>query len=274
MRSTLELKPTCSNHQGGKSERDFSLRYALSIRSHEWWAAHLTPKEAFIAFVGERTGVRFDPRVLTLGFARRFTPHKRAELLLADPGRLEAIAGRGGGLEGVFGGKAHPNDSAGKEIIQGLLRLRETLRGKITLVYVENDDLRIARQRVAGVEVWLNPPLPPMEASGASGMKAALNGGLSLSVLDGWWREGCIEGGTVWSWWSTKGVRAEAATARRRTRRRSMPNLSMPSSPCSIATGRGGFGVMRGAIAPNGSFWIRNDWLSRMCSRPMRAGSG
>lgn len=186
-------------HIPGWRADNFSLRYALSIPSSEVWEAHLAAKEQLIACVREQTHVELDPQLLTLGFARRATPYKRAELLLTDPHRLEAIASRVGPVQVIYGGKAHPNDAGGKEIIQRILRARDDLQAKIRLVYLQNYDLHLARTVTAGVDVWLNTPLPPFEASGTSGMKAALNGIPSLSVLDGWWLEGCIEGVTGWA---------------------------------------------------------------------------
>jgi starch phosphorylase len=143
--------------------------------------------------------VELDSQVLTLGFARRSTPYKRPDLLLTDPARLEAIVSRVGGLQVIYAGKAHPNDSGGKEIIQRILRVRDTSRSGVRIVFLENYDMQVARLMTAGVDVWLNTPLPPLEASGTSGMKAALNGVPSLSVLDGWWLEGCVEGVTGWA---------------------------------------------------------------------------
>lgn len=242
-------------HIPGWRADNFSLRYALSIPSHELWAAHLAAKEEFFAFVRERAGVRLDPQVLTLGFARRFTPYKRAELLFADLGRLESLVARGGGLQVVLGGKAHPNDSGGKEIIQRVLRLRETLRGRITLVYLENYDLRIARQMVAGVDVWLNTPLPPMEASGTSGMKAALNGVPSLSVLDGWWREGCIEGVTGWAVGGDPGSGGEGGDRTAQDAGSLYDQLEHAVVPMYYRDRARFIGVMRQAIALNGSFF-------------------
>lgn len=186
-------------HIPGWRADNFSLRYALSIPASELWDAHLAAKELLVRCVREGTRVEFDPQVLTLGFARRATPYKRAELLLTDPRRLEAIATRVGPIQIVFGGKAHPNDIGGKEIIQRILRAKEGLRSNVRAVYLENYDVHLARTLTAGVDVWLNTPLPPMEASGTSGMKAAVNGVPSLSVLDGWWLEGCIEGVTGWA---------------------------------------------------------------------------
>jgi starch phosphorylase len=179
--------------------RQFSLRYALSIPAHELWEAHVRMKDELFAFLRERTGVVLDAQALTLGFARRATPYKRPDLLLTDMERLKAIAARAGQIQVIFAGKAHPNDSGGKEAIQRILRLRDTMPAGIKIAYVDNYELGTARLLTAGVDVWLNTPLPPLEASGTSGMKAALNGIPSLSVLDGWWLEGCIEGVTGWS---------------------------------------------------------------------------
>jgi starch phosphorylase len=137
--------------------------------------------------------------VFTLGFARRATPYKRPTLLLTDLPRLKTIAEKAGQLQIIYGGKAHPNDHEGKELIQRILQARDSLKPHIKLVYLENYDLEWAKLLTAGVDVWLNTPQPPLEASGTSGMKAALNGVPSLSILDGWWIEGHIEGETGWA---------------------------------------------------------------------------
>jgi glycogen phosphorylase len=186
-------------HIPGWRADNFSLRYALSIPLHELWEAHVIVKQELLAYVREHTGVTLDSHALTLGFARRATPYKRPDLLLSDMERLRAIAGRVGSIQVIFAGKAHPNDSGGKEAIQRILRLRDSMPAGIQIVYLENYQLTTARLLTAGVDVWLNTPLPPLEASGTSGMKAALNGVPSLSVLDGWWLEGCIDGATGWS---------------------------------------------------------------------------
>ena len=186
-------------HIPGWRADNFSLRYALSIPAHELWDAHMDMKKMLFAYVRERGGPELDPHVLTLGFARRATPYKRPDLLFTDIKRLQSITERAGKLQVIFGGKAHPNDSGGKEAIQRILHLRESAPKEVRLVYVENYDMCVAGLLTSGVDVWLNTPLPPLEASGTSGMKAALNGVPSLSVLDGWWLEGCIEGVTGWS---------------------------------------------------------------------------
>lgn len=178
---------------------NFSLRNALRIPHAAVRAAHGKAKERLIAEVMRATGVVMKANVLTLGFARRATPYKRADLLFTDLERLKRIASQAGALQIVYAGKAHPADQPGKDIIEHIVRCRDALRGSVQVVYLENYDLELGKLLVAGVDVWVNTPQPPMEASGTSGMKAALNGVPSLSVLDGWWVEGHIEGVTGWA---------------------------------------------------------------------------
>jgi glycogen phosphorylase len=175
------------------------LRYAVGIPLQEIRAAHAESKKQMIATLAERTGVTLDPKVFTIGFARRATPYKRADLMFTNSARLADIAASVGPIQIVFGGKAHPNDSGGKELIRRIHDAAAALADRITVVYVENYEMEIAAQIVAGVDLWLNNPMKPLEASGTSGMKAALNGVPSLSVLDGWWIEGHVEGVTGWS---------------------------------------------------------------------------
>jgi starch phosphorylase len=175
------------------------LRYAVGIPLQEVRAAHAEAKKVMLAAIAERTGVLLDPKVFTIGFARRATPYKRADLLFADPTRLAEIATSVGPIQIVFGGKAHPNDGGGKDLIRRIHEAAAALAGQVSVVYVENYEMEIAGKIVAGVDLWLNNPMKPLEASGTSGMKAALNGVPSLSVLDGWWIEGHVEGVTGWS---------------------------------------------------------------------------
>src|SRR5204862_3819958 len=149
--------------------------------------------------IKQRTQVELDPKAFTLGFARRATPYKRADLMFTDVERLARIAKSVGPLQIVFGGKAHPNDGGGKELIRRIHEAAKKLEGRVTVVYVENYEMEIAAKLVAGVDLWVNNPMKPLEASGTSGMKAALNGVPSLSVLDGWWIEGHVEGVTGWA---------------------------------------------------------------------------
>lgn len=175
------------------------LRYAVGIPLQEIRVAHAEAKKTMIATIAERTSVTLDPKVFTIGFARRATPYKRADLLFTDPKRLAEMSTAIGPLQIVFGGKAHPNDAGGKDLIRRIHQAAAALEGQVTVVYVENYEMEIAAQIVAGVDLWLNNPMKPLEASGTSGMKAALNGVPSLSVLDGWWIEGHVEGVTGWS---------------------------------------------------------------------------
>jgi starch phosphorylase len=177
---------------------NFSLRYAVSIAGAEVWEAHVTAKLRLLERVNRAERVPLDPSVLTLGFARRATSYKRADLLVHDPARLRALAARAGRIQAVFAGKAHPRDEDGKRMIERVFQAREALRDDVTIAYLEDYDMTQAAMITAGVDVWLNTPQPPLEASGTSGMKAALNGVPSLSVLDGWWLEGHVEGVTGW----------------------------------------------------------------------------
>lgn len=186
-------------HIPGWRQDNFSLRSALSIPKAEVWEAHQQQKGRLIQHVNRQTNAGMDKDHLTLGFARRATAYKRPDLLFTDIERLRSIATKAGPLQVVFSGKAHPQDHAGKELIQRIVQTRTTLKPNVRIAYLENYDMELARDLVSGVDVWLNTPEPPMEASGTSGMKAALNGVPSLSILDGWWIEGHIEGITGWS---------------------------------------------------------------------------
>jgi starch phosphorylase len=168
-----------------------------SIPDSEIWDAHCGAKAMLFQYIEESTGTRLDPELLTIGFARRVAAYKRGNLIFTDLKRLLDI-GRGK-IQMVFGGKAHPHDQPGKEIIHAIVREIEKLSGEITIVYLENYDMRVASLLIPGVDLWLNNPTRPLEASGTSGMKAALNGVPNFSVLDGWWIEGHIEGVTGWS---------------------------------------------------------------------------
>jgi glycogen phosphorylase len=148
--------------------------------------------------VQELTGVTLEMPVATFGFARRMTAYKRPDLLFEDVERLRRIA-RERPIQIVLAGKAHPHDEEGKRLIALLHQRARALAGSVRVAYLPDYDMGMAQLLVAGCDVWLNTPLPPLEASGTSGMKAAFNGVPSLSVPDGWWLEGCIEGVTGWS---------------------------------------------------------------------------
>lgn len=167
------------------------------IPDDKLWKAHMKAKKNLIDFINTETGAGMDYDTLTIGFARRATAYKRANLLFRDIQRLADIGA--GKIQLIFAGKAHPRDYAGKETIKHIFECMEKLRGKIRVVYLKNYDMRLALALVSGVDIWLNTPQRPREASGTSGMKAAHNGVLNFSVLDGWWIEGWIEGFTGWS---------------------------------------------------------------------------
>ena len=178
---------------------NFSLRYALSIPPQEVWDAHVQAKRQLIDYINRETNSGMDTNVLTLGFARRAAAYKRADLLFHDIERLKAIATKAGKFQVVYAGKAHPHDDEGKELIKRIFQAKVALKDHVKIVYLANYDLEVGKLLTAGVDIWLNTPQPPLEASGTSGMKAALNGVPSFSVLDGWWIEGCIEGVTGWA---------------------------------------------------------------------------
>lgn len=172
--------------------------------------AHARARQALLERVRELTGVALQSSAAILGFARRMTAYKRPDLLFTDVARLRAIA-RTQPLQIVLAGKAHPRDAEGKRLIALLHERARALAGAVTVVYLPDYDLALAQLLVAGCDVWVNTPLPPLEASGTSGMKAAFNGVPSLSVPDGWWIEGCIEGVTGWAVEDAEGLYAKLA---------------------------------------------------------------
>ncbi|HTV08116.1 MAG TPA: alpha-glucan family phosphorylase [Candidatus Aquilonibacter sp.] len=176
------------------------LRSVYGIEPEVIDQTHALGKQRLLATVKSRTGVELDANVLTLGFARRVATYKRATLLFKDGQRLHDLADRIGGLQIIFAGKAHPADGAGKALIREVFDAAARLESpKLRILYLENYDWDLGEQLTNGVDVWLNTPRRPYEASGTSGMKAAMNGVPSLSVLDGWWIEGCAENVTGWA---------------------------------------------------------------------------
>ncbi|RJO64772.1 MAG: alpha-glucan family phosphorylase [Candidatus Omnitrophota bacterium] len=177
----------------------FSLRYALSIPREAVWQAHVEAKRTLIEYVNAHTDAQMDLDVMTIGFARRATAYKRADLVFYDIDRLKTIAQQTGKLQFIFSGKAHPRDWPGKELIKKIYAMSASLKDHVKIAYLKNYDMELAKMLISGVDLWLNTPRKPKEASGSSGMKAAHNGVPSLSILDGWWIEGCIEDFTGWS---------------------------------------------------------------------------
>jgi starch phosphorylase len=181
---------------GWANEPEIFVRVEI-IPDSELWDAHLEAKKELIDFVNKTTDVGMDYDTLTIGYARRMTAYKRADLLFTDINRLEHIGS--GKIQIVYSGKAHPRDMEGKKMIQKIFACIKRLKGKIKIAFIQDYNMHIALKIISGVDVWLNTPLRPLEASGTSGMKAAHNGVLNFSVLDGWWIEGHIEGYTGWS---------------------------------------------------------------------------
>jgi starch phosphorylase len=227
------------------------LRNAIDIAEKEILAAHAHVKEELLAEVAARTGLVLNPNVLTLGFARRVATYKRATLLFTDPGRLLEIATKAGGLQIIYAGKAHPQDEPGKALIQQVVEDAAKLSNDLLrIVYLENYDWSLGAMLTAGVDVWVNTPRRPYEASGTSGMKAALNGVPSLSILDGWWIEGCIEGFTGWAIEDGANDEEEAASLYKKLENAVVPlYLQAPEKWASL---------MRTTLAFNGSYFNTN----------------
>jgi starch phosphorylase len=233
-----------------------SLRYAVGIAGAEIWAAHLDAKRALVEHVNRTTNAGFDAQVLTLGFARRAAAYKRFMLMFHDIEGLKAIARQVGSFQIVFAGKAHPHDFGSKEMIRLVHDMRDALRGRIAVAYLQNYDMALAKLMCAGVDVWLNTPLPPLEASGTSGMKAAMNGVPSLSVLDGWWIEGHVEGVTGWAIGDRVEADVEPRTDLDACHAEALyEKLAGKVIPCFYNDRNRFIEIMRHAIALNGSFF-------------------
>ncbi|MDR3076043.1 MAG: alpha-glucan family phosphorylase [Synergistaceae bacterium] len=173
------------------------LIQALQLPEDEVWKAHQAAKMRLFARVLEETGVELDADVLTIGFARRAATYKRADLLFSDVKRLLDVGA--GQVQLIFAGKAHPHDEPAKEIIKRIIAISKDIETTVPTVFMENYNMELAQLLTAGVDVWLNTPIRPREASGTSGMKCVHNGVMNFSVLDGWWIEGWIEDSTGWS---------------------------------------------------------------------------
>ena len=223
------------------------LRNAGRISDDELWSAHTEAKRDLIAAVERLTRRTLDPDALTIGFARRATLYKRADLIFSDIARLRDLVRRHGRLQLVFAGKAHPRDEPGKDLIRRMFAISRELGDDVPVLYLPNYDMALAQIITAGVDVWLNTPQRPLEASGTSGMKAAHNGVPSLSVLDGWWVEGHVEGVTGWSIGSLR-PEADGDAADLYTKLETILTLFHRERARFIA-------VMRSAVALNASFF-------------------
>jgi glycogen phosphorylase len=227
------------------------LRYIVSVPEDEIQQAHSLAKKTMINEIAKRTGVQLEMSAFTIGFARRATGYKRAGFLFSDIGRLRQIMANCGPIQIIFSGKAHPRDESGKEIIRSIYRAAQELKGAIPIIYLEEYDMDLGKLLCSGVDLWLNTPQKPQEASGTSGMKAALNGVPSFSVLDGWWVEGHVEGVTGWSigenWDLDGNPELEIASLYNK--------LEYIILPMFYARPKAYAWVMRNAIALNGSYY-------------------
>jgi starch phosphorylase len=250
-----QIQAVIDRHIAAWREDNASLRYALGIPRHELWAAHQAAKQDLVAWVNQRTGATLFSNTFTIGFARRATPYKRADLLFHDLQRLLALHRSAGPIQVVYGGKAHPRDGGGKDLIRQIFAQIAKLKGQLTVVYVEDYDIAAARRMVAGVDLWLNTPQPPLEASGTSGMKAAMNGVPQLSILDGWWIEGCIENVTGWSIGDGNAANGGGIDERAFDAESLYNKLETVILPMFYRDQDRYIDVMRHAIALNGSFF-------------------
>jgi len=243
------------------------LRYAIGIPLEEIRQAHALAKRALLAEIRTSSGVDLDEKVLTIGFARRASAYKRGDLLFTSEERLRWLAQHVGPLQIVYGGKAHPRDKDGKDLIRRVFAAAARLKDTVKVVYLENYDMLWAQKICAGVDLWLNTPLRPREASGTSGMKAALNGVPSLSVLDGWWVEGHVEGATGWSIGYGPEVpedpAADAASLYDKLEGTILPMYY--GRPAAYAL------FMRNAIAINGSFFNTQRMVSQYVANAYQA---
>ena len=238
------------------------LRYAVGMSLPEIQRAHAEAKHILLEEVKARTGAALSAERMTIGFARRATAYKRADLLFRDLDRLRRIANRVGPFQLVYAGKAHPRDAGGKTAIRKVFEAAEALKDVVTVVYVEDYDMRWGRLLSSGVDLWLNTPQRPNEASGTSGMKAALNGVPSFSVLDGWWVEGHVEGKTGWAIGTGKeplgDPLSEVASLYDKLETVILPMFY--AQPAAYAE------VMRSTIALNGSFFNTQRMLAQYVS--------
>lgn len=241
------------------------LVQVLHIPDDDVWDAHMEAKEKLIALVKERTGTELDPNILTIGFARRAATYKRADLVFSDIERLIEIGG--GKLQFVFSGKAHPHDEPGKDILQKIYSMSEKIGKEIPVVFLENYNMGLAKVITSGVDLWLNTPIRPLEASGTSGMKCAHNGVINFSVLDGWWIEGCSEGSTGW------GIGAEPSPDDSKGYDGKEDALSLYSKleekiiPAYYGDRHGWIMIMKSAIASNASYFNTHRTVAEYCEK-------
>lgn len=260
------IRNLLDHYAPGWREDNFSIRQAMRIPTQELWKAHQEARRRLLEFVRRTTGQALSPDVFTIGFARRVATYKRADLLFEDVERLKRIHAEIGRVQLIYSGKAHPNDDGGKELIRKVFAAGGKVSDDIRFLYLENYDVEIAAYLTAGVDLWLNNPEAPLEASGTSGMKAALNGVPSLSVLDGWWIEGCIEGVTGWAIGHDEWARGISAD-RHRDAGWLYDKLEYVVLPMFYRQREEYVRVMRNAIAINGAYFNTQRMMQQYVQR-------
>ncbi|MFP4401434.1 MAG: alpha-glucan family phosphorylase [Candidatus Woesearchaeota archaeon] len=241
---------------------NYNLRYALNMPSDKIWETHQAAKKRLIEFVNQRKGTKFKEDILTIGFARRAATYKRADLIFRDIKRLLKIHEKAGKFHIIFAGKAHPADGGGKDLIKKIHEDIKELKGKIEIVYLENYEMFLGGLLTSGVDVWLNNPMRPREASGTSGMKAAMNGVPSFSVLDGWWLEGHVEEMTGWSI-GPRPTDVEAEVDESKDIEDLYEKLEKKIIPCYYRNPDKWKQIMKYSIAFNGSFFNTQRMVSQ-----------
>ena len=232
------------------------VRAECCISDEAIWEAHCQAKSKLIEKVKDLCHINLDPHIPIFGFARRMTAYKRPDLLFSDLERLKNIA-RQRPFQVVLAGKAHPRDQDGKNLIRNIHQYIQELAGDIPMTFIPDYDMEIALTMVSGVDLWLNTPLRPMEASGTSGMKAAFNGVPNLSVLDGWWIEGCIEGITGWA------VGDDIESSNGDDAKSLYDKLEKTILPLYYDDRSRWIAVMKGAISKNASFFNSHRMMRR-----------
>jgi len=255
------FKRLFDKHMPGWRSDPYIFRSALSIEKSEIWDAHIENKKELINYVNKKYNVGMNYDDFTIGFARRQTAYKRPELLVSNPERLKQIVAKAGPMQIIYAGKAHPKDQSGKDSIKNIFNIMKTINDKIKITFINNYDISIGKLMTAGVDLWLNTPRRPKEASGTSGMKAAHNGVPQLGTLDGWWLEGCIENITGWAIGTEK---IEDKVSDDETDRRDLydklENLIMPKF---YNDRQNWIRTMRSCIAINASFFNTNRMIQQ-----------
>jgi starch phosphorylase len=238
---------------GWRLEPERLMRCEVALDDDDVWRCHTEAKRALIDRVRAESGVELDADVPLLGYARRMTPYKRPELFFEDLERLKSIAARQP-FQAVFAGKAHPQDHGGRQAIERLHQWMREVAGSVRMAFLPNYTMATALAMVSGADVWLNTPQPPLEASGTSGMKAALNGVPNLSVLDGWWVEGHMEGVTGWAIGNGERSASDAVSLYDKLERVVLPLYSTRDAWVKI---------MKGAISRNASLFHSHRMMRR-----------